>query len=83
MNIMSFIGNRVDQVNLSDQIKSGRATPVIVKMIDCTNFKIKIEPEWDYQEEYNQIIINNIESYKNLSLELNIMLNIIGFQWLL
>lgn len=64
MNIMSFIGNKVDQVNLSDQIKSGRATPVIVKMIDCTNFKIKIEPEWDYQEEYNQIIINNIESYK-------------------
>lgn len=61
MNIMSFIGDKVDSVELHNQIKSKRATPVIVKMLE-PNFTPKAVSR-DYPEEYNNIIINNIEAY--------------------
>lgn len=62
MNIMQFIGNKVDQVKLSDQIKNKKATPVVVKMVVS-----HIEPKkkvTTYLEEYGSIISNNIEAYK-------------------
>src|SRR5699024_7536133 len=62
MNIMQFIGNKVDQVKLSDQIKNKKATPVVVKMVVS-----HIEPKkkvTTYLEEYESIISNNIEAYK-------------------
>lgn len=61
MNIRSFIGDKVDSVKLIDQIKTGKATPVIVKMI-YNNL-----PEMgglDYPEEYNKAITNNLQAYK-------------------
>ena len=63
MNIMSFIGDKVDQVKLYDQIKSGRATKVVVKIIPA-QFKKVINDKLSYNEEYEDIIVNNIEAYK-------------------
>lgn len=60
MNIRQFIGDMVDQVKLSEQIKTGRATKVVVKMI-YTNIGEK--GELDYQKEYNNTVIKNKESY--------------------
>ena len=60
MNIRQFIGDMVDQVKLSEQIKTGRATKVVVKMI-YTNIGEK--GELDYQKEYNNTVIRNKESY--------------------
>ena len=63
MNIMSFIGDKVDQVKLYDQIKSGRATKVVVKIIPA-QFKKVINDKLSYNEEYEDIIVNNIGAYK-------------------
>ena len=60
MNIRQFIGDMVDQVKLSEQIKTGRATKVVVNMI-YTNIGEK--GELDYQKEYNNTVIRNKESY--------------------
>ena len=60
MNIRQFIGDVVDQVKLSEQIKTGRATKVIVKMI-YTGIGEKVPN--DYQREYKLNIIENKESY--------------------
>ena len=60
MNIRQFIGDMVDQVKSSEQIKTGRATKVVVKMI-YTNIGEK--GELDYQKEYNNTVIRNKESY--------------------
>lgn len=60
MNIMQFIGDKVDQVKLSDQIKSGKATPVIVKMvyIDCDhNYN-------NYGDAYEKVICNNPNTFE-------------------
>lgn len=61
MNVRQFIGDVVDQVKLSEQIKTGRATKVIVKMI-YTGIGEKVPN--DYQREYKLNIIENKESYK-------------------
>lgn len=63
MNIKCFIGDIVDSVKLSDQIKKGKATPVIVKMV---YYKGKGIPSDRYDEEYANTISNNKEAY-NLS----------------
>lgn len=61
MNIRSFIGDKVDEVKLIDQMKSGRATPVIVKMIEANIPELGGR---DYLEEYQNQIANNPEAYK-------------------
>lgn len=61
MNIRSFIGDKVDEVKLLDQIKSKRATPVIVKMITAN---IPNKGGKDYLEEYRNNIIDNPSSYE-------------------
>lgn len=70
MNVMSFIGDKIDQVRLSDQIKKGSSTPVVIKMIyvpgDSGNTN-------NYPEEYKENIINNPTAY-NISFT-RIMLN--------
>ena len=56
MNIMSFIGPKVDSVKISDQIKSGRATPVVVKMVKLS---WPVPNSVDYQEQYREEITDN------------------------
>lgn len=56
MNIRSFIGDPVEHVSLAKQMKKGRATPVIVKMIELD---YPVEKYDSYQEEYNGNIVNN------------------------
>lgn len=67
MNIRSFIGEKVDEVKLVDQMKSGRATPVIVKMIDCDipelHKNLPKRQAKDYLEEYQNVIANNTAAY--------------------
>lgn len=67
MNIRSFIGDKVDEVKIADQMKSGRATPVIVKMVDCNIPELKKHlpkfPARDYLEEYQNVIANNQAAY--------------------
>lgn len=59
LNVMSFIGQKVDTVKLVDQMKAGRATPVVVKMIDTG-----IGEEYpDYKEEYDNAITYNKLAY--------------------
>ena len=60
MNIMSFIGPKVDTVKIADQIKSGRATPVVVKMVPL---------KWpthgiDYKDEYDEVITYNKNAWQ-------------------
>lgn len=62
MNIRSFIGDKVDEVRLSDQMKSGRATPVIVKMISSD--ALKEHAKRDYLEEYKATIAENTQAYE-------------------
>lgn len=60
MNVMSFIGEKVDTVKLIDQMKAGKATPVIVKMVST-----HIGEKWDdYKDEYDHVITYNKEAYK-------------------
>ena len=60
MNIKSFIGEKVDTVKIIDQIKSGRATPVIVKMIPLRWPVYSI----DYTEQYKEVITDNPVAWK-------------------
>lgn len=61
MNIMSFIGDKVDTVKLSDQIEAGKATPVVVKMIYPTGKPIEAD---SYPEEYELNITKNPQAYE-------------------
>lgn len=61
MNVMSFIGEKVDTVKLVDQMKAGRATPVIVKMITT---KIPDMGKMDYPSEYTATITENKFAYQ-------------------
>lgn len=60
MNIMSFIGPKVDTVKIVDQIKSGRATPVVVKMIQL-NWPTRAAT---YADEYNDNITENRNAWQ-------------------
>lgn len=60
MNIMSFIGPKVDTVKIADQIKSGRATPVVVKMISLNWPTYGI----DYKDEYDEVITYNKNAWQ-------------------
>lgn len=62
MNIMSFIGPTVDSVKLKDQMDAGRATPVIVKMIDAS--EVGGMDSNDYQTEYDFTITQNDKAYE-------------------
>lgn len=61
LNIMSFIGEKVDSVKLIDQMKAGRATPVVVKMVR-TNIPDK--GQINYPEEYSKTITENTQAYE-------------------
>lgn len=61
MNIRSFIGDAIDSIKLADQIKSGKATPVVVKMVYVSGKSISAD---DYQEEYDKNITYNITAYE-------------------
>ena len=63
MNIRSYIGDKIDQVKLSDQIKSKMATPVVIKMI-YTGIGCDQGRGLTYLEEYKETISNNEEAYK-------------------
>ena len=61
MNIKCFIGEKVDSVELFDQIKENKATPVIVKMIYIDPDKApipKLDRSIDYLRDYQQVLIN-------------------------
>lgn len=62
MNIKCFIGDKVDSVELIDQIKSKKATPVIVKMIYINpnpNFDFNSPCSVDYISEYKNYLISD------------------------
>ena len=60
-NVQAFIGAPVEHVSLAKQMKKGRATPVVVKMIQLD---YPIKKYATYPEEYNGVIVNHPESYK-------------------
>ena len=60
LNVMSFIGQKVDTVKLVDQMKAGRATPVVVKMVVAN---IPDQGKMDYPEEYEATISHNEKAY--------------------
>lgn len=60
LNIMSFIGQKVDTVKLVDQMRAGRATPVVVKMIVAD---IPDQGKTTYPEEYEATISKNKKAY--------------------
>lgn len=60
LNVMSFIGQKVDTVKLVDQMKAGRATPVIVKMVVAN---IPDQGLMDYPGEYEATITKNKKAY--------------------
>lgn len=62
MNMRSFIGDKLVEVKLSEMIKKGYSTPVIVKMVP-TKFKSK-EDYQDYQEEYEKMITSNKKAWE-------------------
>lgn len=62
MNIMSFIGDRVDTVKLIDQIKGGKATPVVVKMVFPKEENQVVSKS--YLEEYQLTITNNPKAWE-------------------
>lgn len=61
MNIMSFIGPKVDSVKIIDQIKAGRATPVVVKMV---KLNWPVPNSIDYQEQYQEVITDNERAWE-------------------
>lgn len=62
MNIRSFIGDKLVEVKLSEMIKKGYSTPVIVKMVP-TKFKPQDDYQ-DYQEEYDKMITSNKKAWE-------------------
>lgn len=62
MNIMSFIGDKVNQVKLKDMMKAGYSTPIVVKMV-YASFKSPAIGE-DYATEYQETISNNKDAWK-------------------
>lgn len=65
MNIMSFIGDKVNEVRLVEMVKKGYSTPIVCKMIYAP---FKYSGDSDYQTEYNKVITDNVQAYQ-LSLE--------------
>lgn len=61
MNIMSFIGDKIDQVTLLQQMKRGNATPVVVK---CIEAKYKPDNSTVYMDQYRGNIIDRKEAYE-------------------
>lgn len=62
MNVMSFIGEKVDEVKLIDQMNTGRATPVVVKMIETSLIPTKVHVS--YPDEYSEVISYNEKAYQ-------------------
>lgn len=61
MNIMSFIGDKIDQVTLVQQMKKGNATPVVVKCIEADYESSSSEV---YMDQYRENIIDNVKAYE-------------------
>lgn len=60
MNVMSFIGPKLDIVTLKDQMKSGRATPVVVKIVPVPMVSLSST----YQDEYMDNVVYNKKAHQ-------------------
>lgn len=60
MNVMSFIGPKLDIVTLKDQMKSGRATPVVVKIVPVPQISLSST----YQDEYMDNVVYNKKAHQ-------------------
>lgn len=61
LNIMSFIGDKVNQVKLVDMIEKGYSTPITCKLVYAP---FKYSKEVDYPTEYKEVICDNKEAWK-------------------
>lgn len=61
MNIMSFIGDKVNEVKLAEMVKKGYSTPIVCKMIYAP---FKYSGNDDYPTEYKEVITNNVKAYE-------------------
>lgn len=61
MNIMSFIGDKVNEVKLAEMVKKGYSTPIVCKMIYAP---FKYSGNSDYPTEYKEVITNNVKAYE-------------------
>lgn len=65
LNIMSFIGDKVNQIKLSDMIEKGYSTPITCKLVYAP---FKYSKDVDYPTEYKEVISDNVKAWK-LSLD--------------
>lgn len=61
MNIMSFIGDRVNQVKLAEMIDKGYSTPIICKLVYA---HYKYTKDEDYPTEYKEVISDNVKAWR-------------------
>lgn len=61
MNIMSFIGDRVNQVKLAEMIDKGYSTPIICKLVYA---HYKYTKDEDYPTEYREVISDNVKAWR-------------------
>ena len=61
MNIMSFIGDKVNEVKLVEMMEKGYSTPIVCKMIYAP---FKYSGNSDYPTEYKEVITNNVKAYE-------------------
>lgn len=61
MNIMSFIGDKVNEVKLAEMVKKGYSTPIVCKMIYAP---FKYSGNDDYPTEYKKVITDNVKAYE-------------------
>lgn len=61
MNIMSFIGDMVNQVKLHEMVDKGYSTPIICKLVYAP---FKYSGDEDYPTEYRKVITENREAWK-------------------
>ena len=62
---MSFIGDKVNQIKLSDMIEKGYSTPITCKLVYAP---FKYSKDVDYPTEYKEVISDNVKAWK-LSLD--------------
>lgn len=61
MNIMSFIGDKVNEVKLVEMMEKGYSTPIVCKMIYAP---FKYSGNDDYPTEYKKVITDNVKAYE-------------------
>lgn len=61
MNIMSFIGDKVNEVKLVEMMEKGYSTPIVCKMVYAP---FKYSGNDDYPTEYKKVITDNVKAYE-------------------